>query len=98
MHVDASDADYKTTCVLLSVCLSYGLIFCSILMKFCTEVGAPKSKNAFVRGSKSDGPFPWAWVKCVWCVDPPASGASTMVRAWLGLALGIASTIRLGSW
>jgi len=29
-------------------------------------------------------------------VRPPVSGASSMVRAWLGL--GIASTIWLGSW
>ena len=46
----------------LSVCLSallYGHTFCSILMKFCTEVGGPKSKKAFVRGSKSDDSFPY---------------------------------------
>jgi len=45
-----------------SVCLSartlYGRNFCSILMKFCKEVGGRKSKNAFVRGSKSDDLFP----------------------------------------
>jgi len=44
----------KTTFVLsvaLSVCpLSYGRNFCSILMKFCTEVGSQKSKNDFVEG------------------------------------------------
>jgi len=35
----------------MSICLSaplYGRNFCLILMKFCTEVRDPKSKNAFV--------------------------------------------------
>jgi len=52
----------------VSICLSvglswlpalyYGRNFYSILIKFCTEVGGPKSKNAFVRGSKSEDPSP----------------------------------------
>ena len=47
--------DYKITYVLLSVCLSvcprsYGHNFYLNLMKFCIEVGGPRSKNAFVRG------------------------------------------------
>jgi len=45
-------------CVRRSVCLTalYGRNFCSILMKFCIEVGGLKSKNGFVRGSKFDDP------------------------------------------
>ena len=44
--------DYKITCV-LSICRSvcprsYGRNVCSILMKFCTDVGGPESKNTFV--------------------------------------------------
>jgi len=44
---------------LLSVCLSALLRsqFLFDLMKFCAEVGGPKSKKGFVRGSKSDDPL-----------------------------------------
>ena len=52
--------DYKTTFVVLSVCLcSYSCNLYLILMKFCTEVAGLKSKNTFVRGSKFDDPFPY---------------------------------------
>jgi len=53
--------DYKIT--IATVCLSIvtptnvGRNFYSILMKFCTEVTDPKSKNAFVRGKNPCSPL-----------------------------------------
>jgi len=46
-------------CPSFCLSLSYGRNFCSVLMKFCTVVWDPKSKNIFIRGSKSDDPFPY---------------------------------------
>jgi len=49
--------DYKILSSSQSVCSHYGCNFCSILMKFCTEVRGRKSRNELVSGYKSDDPF-----------------------------------------